>query len=139
LALIVARVHFEIVIQRGVYDVKVPVIVTDQWRCSEAAIREIVHRPIQPPIQCECAGFGVQAIEPAERDLAARRAGGEALIRERLKRAKREGDLPEDADPAALARFVTTVMQGMAVQAAGGASRKQLRAIADTALKAWPS
>ena len=68
-----ARVHFEIVIQCGVYDVKVPVIVTDQWRCSEAAIREIVHGPIQPSIQRECAGFGVHAIEPAERDVAARR------------------------------------------------------------------
>ena len=64
---------------------------------------------------------GGEECEAVKRDLAARRAGGEALIRERLKRAKREGDLPADADPAALARFVTTVMQGMAVQAAGGA------------------
>jgi transcriptional regulator BetI-like protein len=61
------------------------------------------------------------------------------MIRERLKRAKREGDLPADADPAALARFVTTVMQGMSVQAAGGVTRKELRAIADTALRAWPA
>lgn len=74
-----------------------------------------------------------------KRDLAARRAGGEALIRERLKRAKREGDLPADADPAALARFITTILQGMAVQAAGDAMRKELRAIADMALRAWPS
>ena len=74
-----------------------------------------------------------------KRDLAARRAGGEALIRERLKRAKREGDLPADADPAALARFITTILQGMAVQAAGDATRKELRAIADMALRAWPS
>jgi hypothetical protein len=29
-------------------------------------------------------------------------------------------------------------MQGMAVQAASGASRKDLRAIANTALRAWP-
>jgi AcrR family transcriptional regulator len=76
--------------------------------------------------------------EGIKRELATRRAGGEALIRERLKRAKREGDLPKDTDPAALARFIATVMQGMAVQASGGATRKELRAIADTALKAWP-
>jgi len=76
--------------------------------------------------------------EAVKRDLAARRAGGEVLIRERLKRAKREGDLPADADPVALARFVSTVLQGMAVQAAGGATRKELRAIADMALKVWP-
>ena len=72
-------------------------------------------------------------------DLAARRAGGEVLIREPLKRAKWEGDLPEDADPAALARFVSTVLQGMSVQASGGATRKELRAIADMALRAWPA
>ena len=82
---------------------------------------------------------GGEECEAVKRDLAARRAGGEALIRERLKRAKREGDLPEDADPAALGRFVTAVVQGMSVQAAGGTSRKELRTIADMALRAWPS
>jgi AcrR family transcriptional regulator len=78
----------------------------------------------------ECAGV--------KHELAARRAGGEALICDRLKRAKREGDLPKDADPPALARFIATVLQGMSVQAAGGATRKELRGIANLALKAWP-
>src|SRR5262245_16977710 len=82
---------------------------------------------------------GGEECEAVKRELATRRAAGEVLIRERLKRAKREGDLPGDADPAALARFISTVMQGMAVQAAGGAGRKELRAIADMALRAWPS
>ena len=59
-------------------------------------------------------------------------------MRERLKRAKTEGDLPQDADPAALARFVATVTQGMAVQAAGGATRGELRRVAETALRAFP-
>ena len=70
--------------------------------------------------------------------LSARRAANEKMIRERLKRAKAEGELPSSADPAALARFVATVMQGMAVQAAGGATRKELAAVAATALAAWP-
>ena len=64
---------------------------------------------------------------------------GEAMIRERLKRARKEGDLPADADPAALASFIATVTQGMAVQAASGAGRKHLRDIAKLALNAWPS
>jgi hypothetical protein len=81
---------------------------------------------------------GGEECETVKRDLAARRAGGEALIRERLRRARREGDLPSDADPVALARFVATVLQGMSVQASGGATRKELRAIADMALRAWP-
>jgi AcrR family transcriptional regulator len=82
---------------------------------------------------------GSEECASVKHDLAARRAGGEVLIRERLKRAKWEGDLPEDADPAALARFVSTVLQGMSVQASGGATRKELRAIADMALRAWPA
>ena len=82
---------------------------------------------------------GGEECEAVKRDLASRRAGGEALIRKRLKRAKREGDLPSDADAAALARFVATVMHGMAVQAAGGVAPKELRAIVNTALRAWPA
>lgn len=72
------------------------------------------------------------------RELEKRRATSQAAIRERLKRAKREGDLPADADPAALARFLATVMEGMAVQAASGASRKELDRVAETALRAFP-
>jgi AcrR family transcriptional regulator len=71
-------------------------------------------------------------------ELCAQRAANEKRVRERLKRAKAEGDLPDDADPAALARFVATVTQGMAVQAAAGASRTELRRVADTALRAFP-
>ena len=49
-----------------------------------------------------------------------------------------DGDLPADADPAALARYLATVIEGMAVQAAGGASRKELERVAETALRAFP-
>jgi hypothetical protein len=70
--------------------------------------------------------------------LAARRDASLALIRERLRRAKREGDLPEDTDPASLARFVATVLHGMAVHATGGASRKELERVVATAMRAFP-
>jgi hypothetical protein len=56
-----------------------------------------------------------------------------------LARAKREGDLPKDADPASLARYFATVIHGMAVQAVSGISRPELRRIAATALQAWPN
>ncbi|HEX7532931.1 MAG TPA: TetR/AcrR family transcriptional regulator, partial [Methyloceanibacter sp.] len=72
------------------------------------------------------AGAGEHA-ECIRQELNARRAASEKVIRERLKRAKAEGELPPSADPAALARFIATVTQGMAVQAAGGASRNELR------------
>jgi hypothetical protein len=61
-----------------------------------------------------------------------------ALIRERLKRAIAAGDLPAKADPAGLARYVATVIHGMAVQAASGTTRAELRRVAETALRVWP-
>jgi len=72
------------------------------------------------------------------KELETRRAGNQARIRERLKRAKKEGDLPADSDPAALARYISTVIEGMSVQAASGASRKELERVAETALRAFP-
>lgn len=59
-------------------------------------------------------------------------------MQKRLQRAKADGDLPKNADPAELARYVTVVVRGMAVQAAGGATAKQLRGVAKVALQAWP-
>lgn len=82
------------------------------------------------------AGDHAQCIRDA---LSEKRAANEKLIRERFKRAKAEGELPAKTDSAALARFFSTVMQGMAVQAAGGATRKELAAIAEAAMAAWPA
>src|SRR5271165_1644944 len=56
------------------------------------------------------------------KELIRRRKFGERVIRNRLNRAKTEGDLPPDADPANLARFLSIVIYGITVQAAGGAT-----------------
>jgi AcrR family transcriptional regulator len=77
-------------------------------------------------------------VNPIRQELMARRAAGEAAVRRRFERAKAEGDLPPDSDPAALALYVATVIRGMAVQAAGGATRKELRRVIQVALRAWP-
>ena len=76
--------------------------------------------------------------DPIRLELALRRSEGEAAIRERLERAKGEGELSTTANPADLARYLATVYLGMSVQATGGATRKQLRRVAETALRAWP-
>jgi hypothetical protein len=73
-----------------------------------------------------------------QKEVAARRAAAEAALRRRLQRAKREGDLPKNSDPAELAHYVMTVVRGMAVQSAGGASPDQLRGVVQVALRAWP-
>ena len=71
-------------------------------------------------------------------EVVARRTASEAMLRRRLRRAKREGDLPRNADPAELACYVMTVVRGMAVQSASGASPDQLRRVSQVALRAWP-
>jgi AcrR family transcriptional regulator len=67
------------------------------------------------------------------------RHGAEAAIRERFERAAREGDLPPSLDPRQLARFVWTVNQGVAVQAAGGATRSELETVRAMAMRCWPN
>ena len=79
-----------------------------------------------------------EAAQSIKNELCARRSAGETQLRERFEKAKSEGDLPKDANPATLARYVSTVLQGMSVQAAGGASRDDLLAVADMVLKSWP-
>lgn len=67
-----------------------------------------------------------------------RRLLEETLVK-RFERAKREGDLQKDARPADLARFVCTVLFGLAVLGADGATREQLRRVGAMALEAWPA
>lgn len=78
------------------------------------------------------------AAESVKQELVARRCSGEDDLRLRFKRAQREGDLPDDANPADLSKYISTVLQGMAVQATNGASRTDLRKIAEMTLKGWP-
>ena len=48
--------------------------------------------------------------------------------RRRFKRAKSEGDLPANVNPADLARYIATVLYGMAVQAVGAQAEVNYRA-----------
>jgi AcrR family transcriptional regulator len=76
--------------------------------------------------------------ESIRRDLIARRAVRERAICERFAQAT-AGELPQGVDPEDLARYVSTVMQGLAVQAASGATGEELLGIADIALRNWPA
>src|SRR5438046_1552965 len=71
-----------------------------------------------------------EAAESVRRELAARRSAGEAAIRQRFERALADGDLPVGSSPADLARYLVAVIHGISVQAAGGASRAELRRVA---------
>ena len=101
---------------------------------------DMVTNPHHPPgcLTVRGALSSGEEADPIRLELALRRSEGEAAIRERLERAKGEGELPTSTNPADLARYLATVYQGMSVQAAGGATREQLRRVAETALRAWP-
>jgi pimeloyl-ACP methyl ester carboxylesterase len=61
------------------------------------------------------------------------------LLRERFSAAVDDGDLPPGADPEQLARYVVTVGNSIAVQAAKRVPRLEPQEAAELALKSWPS
>lgn len=112
-------------------------VVQRMLNSSAALLTDPCHPPgclaVQGALSCGEAAASIKE------ELTKRRTDAQALLYQRLKRAKDENDLPAHADPCDLARFVTTINQGMAVQAAGGASREQLQRVIDTAMSAWPT
>ena len=70
--------------------------------------------------------------------LAASRRAGEDRFTERFRQAIKDGQLSAAEDPAELARYLATVTAGIAVQAAGGATRSELQAVAERSLRAFP-
>lgn len=77
--------------------------------------------------------------EPIRQELISRRKASGTALRERFEQAKASGDLPVDSNPAALARFILTIAEGMSIQAADGASREDLQEVINVTLQAWPS
>lgn len=73
---------------------------------------------------------------PLREELQARRRKAMEGVRRRFAKAKAEGELPEDADPGDLARYLMAVINGLSVLATDGASRPQMRRVADQALRA---
>ena len=94
---------------------------------------------------CPAGCLGVQgslaageAGRAARDTLAAWRDQGRRHLRDRFRRAVDEGDLPPETDPGLLARYLMTVANGIAVQAAGGADHDELEQVAEVALRNWP-
>jgi len=77
--------------------------------------------------------------EVVRRELAQLRQSIVAVFRKRFERAVADGDLPKGTDCATLGRYIATVLNGLAVQVASGTTEKELRLVAATAMRAWPS
>lgn len=71
-------------------------------------------------------------------ELKAMRAASRLALEHRVRRDIEEGRLPPETDPGTLARFYSTVLQGLSVQALDGAPVDALRSVVACALKAWP-
>ena len=69
--------------------------------------------------------------------LAGIRRGMVTENRDRLARGVADGDLTASADLDAIARYYTTVVQGLSIQARDGASRADLEAVITCAMAAW--
>jgi AcrR family transcriptional regulator len=114
--------------------------------------REVAERLLRGALAMQCSdsqprgclrvissvACGVEA-ESIREEVIARRASSHRALVERFDRARQEGDLRADVDPEGLATYLSAILQGMAVQAGGGASRDQLETLIRTSLAVWPS
>src|SRR5713101_4013897 len=114
---------------------------------AEAAVRHLLIRaarrftsPENPPgclVVLAAARVSPQA-RMIQSKLRHRRRRREALLRARIQQGIDAGELSIGTRAAQLAKFYATVFQGMAMQAADGASRAELGAVAKEAMAAWP-
>ena len=106
----------------------------------ESAVRGTINFLATPGFPKGCLSVhGALAVgdeaDPVKKWLIEGRKNSEARARKRFEQAKKAGDLAEDTDPAALARYVITLIQGLGVQAASGATKSDLTKVADVALR----
>lgn len=94
---------------------------------------------------CPTGCLGVQASlvanhlgQSATDALTAWRDHNRTSFRARFRRAVDEGDLPAGTEPDVLAHYLLTMANGLAVQAAAGATREELQRVVDAALRNWP-
>ena len=71
--------------------------------------------------------------------LALRRASMTKLLKSRIDRGVKEGDVPAGTDTSVLASFYSVVLQGMVMLARDRPSRKSLLGAVETAMRAWPA
>ncbi|MEU1333461.1 TetR/AcrR family transcriptional regulator [Streptomyces sp. NPDC005865] len=91
------------------------------------------------PRGCLVISAAINCTTPeVEEALRERRNANLADIESRIRAAVAAGELPDGIDPEALACYTGAVFQGMSQQARDGATRDDLEAVADLAMRAWP-
>ncbi|MGW6390744.1 TetR/AcrR family transcriptional regulator [Streptomyces sp. NPDC055103] len=74
-----------------------------------------------------------------EEALRARREASLASFEDRIRQGVEAGELSPGTDARALARFSGAVLQGMSQQARDGATKEDLAAVAEWAMRSWPA
>jgi hypothetical protein len=72
--------------------------------------------------------------DPVKQWLIQCRKKGEAAAKKRFEVARKTGDLSKDIEPATLARYIATIIQGLGVQGASGATKAELSKVVDATL-----
>ncbi|MEV4428501.1 TetR/AcrR family transcriptional regulator [Streptomyces sp. NPDC049602] len=92
------------------------------------------------PHGCLMISAAVNCSTPeVEEALRARRNSNLAAFEDHIRRDVEKGELPPDTDPRTLARLTGAVLQGMSLQARDGATAEELTAVAEAAMRAWPT
>ena len=120
--------------------------------CEEPTARQAVEKLLQfmaDELTCSDHPRGCMMVTAAatssssspklQKALAAKRMASRAMLKARIERGIKEGDVPAGTDAGALADFYSTIVTGMSLQARDGASRKSLLATAATAMGVWPA
>ena len=81
---------------------------------------------------------GVEA-DSIKAEVIKRRGAAEAALINRFERAVIDGDFPENYTPTALARFLFSLLQALAIQGGSGATTKELADLVETSMAVWPT
>lgn len=76
--------------------------------------------------------------ESIRAEVLARGAKAKQALTARFERARAEGDLPADTDPAALTSYLVAILQGISMQGGAGATEAELRGLVTMSLTMWP-
>jgi len=76
--------------------------------------------------------------EPLQKYMSGLRLMAEGWMADRLRQYQEAGDLPADADPAALACYLMTMNSGLATQAKTGVKKDVLLKVVEAVLDGWP-
>lgn len=80
-----------------------------------------------------------QGAEMVQKELTALRLKLAESFKQRFDLAIKQGDLPPNTESSDLAKYLTTLHQGLSVQATSGASKSELLAVVKLALNNWPT